>query len=296
MPPENFGILLADERREPQPGAEALFMDLIRRTAQSLREFLRVRRQPVAHGRLPPVVDLENVARGKHPGAAVKIGKNALLVDVLVAVVPARIPGNAFDGLFRQSHGGKPAVENLALRPLAIKEIKDGERSAAAHPGAVPREGELSGVGVVTEERVPARFVERREQSEALAAPPIGIGFAVRNARRFRIIGEIVIAVALQSERLDPRKPGRKGMGIPVRRVLRRVRPALKAVDEDPLVRLAGEKRRRRNGLQNTVRQLARDVVFPVPQQSAAGIDIAVFQFHAPKKFHNFTPVRRFFP
>ena len=89
MPPEDLRILLADERREPEPCAKAIFMDLVRRAAQSLREFLRVRRQPVAHGGLPAVVDLEYIALGENPGAAGEIGEDAFLVDILIAVVPA---------------------------------------------------------------------------------------------------------------------------------------------------------------------------------------------------------------
>ena len=89
VPPEDLRILLADERREPEPRAKALFMDPVRRAAQSLREFLRVRRQPVAHGGLPAVVDLEYIALGENPGAAGEIGEDAFLVDILIAVVPA---------------------------------------------------------------------------------------------------------------------------------------------------------------------------------------------------------------
>ena len=74
--------------------------------------------------------------------------------------------------------------------------------------------------------------VFRQLETEALAAPPVGIGFAVRHARRFRVIGEIVIAVALQSQRLEARQRARKGGRAVLHTALRRVRPALKAVDE----------------------------------------------------------------
>ena len=257
-------------------------MDLVRRAAQSLREFLRVRRQPVAHGGLPAVVDLEYIALGENPGAAGEIGEDAFLVDILIAVVPARIPGNALCGLFRQTHGGKPAVVDLLLRALGIEEIKNMELSAAAHAAAVARERELPGVGVIADHGVAARFIERAEQPEMLASPPVGIGFAVRHARRFRVIGEIVIAVALQSQRLEARERTCKGGRAVLHTALRRVGPALKAVDENALARLRIPEHRAGHTFKRIVRQGADDAVLSRLHQRAAGDRRAVFQFHAP--------------
>ena len=89
MTPEDLRFFLADKRREPESGAKAFFVDPVRRAAQPLRKFLRICRQPVAHGGFPAVVDLKYVPLGEHPGAAGEIGEDAFLVDILIAVVPA---------------------------------------------------------------------------------------------------------------------------------------------------------------------------------------------------------------
>ena len=53
--------LSSHERRQPQTGPEAFFVDLIGQDLHALREFLRIRLQPVAHRGFPAVVDLEEI-------------------------------------------------------------------------------------------------------------------------------------------------------------------------------------------------------------------------------------------
>ena len=154
--------------------------------------------------------------------------------------------------------------------------------AVAAHTAAVARERELPGVGVVSDHGIAARFIERAKQPEAFAAPPVGIGFAVCYARRFRIIGKIVITVALKPQRPEARQRAGKGGRAVLYAALRRVCPALKAVDENALVRLRIPEHRAGHAFERIVRQITDDTVLSRLHQCAAGNRPAVFQFHAP--------------
>ena len=96
-------------------------MDRVGKGAQPVGELFRVRTQPVADKGLPAVVDLEEVAGLEHLSAAVEIVRDRLGRDVLIAVIPARIPGQALAGARLYPHRGKPAVEYRVLTALGIE-------------------------------------------------------------------------------------------------------------------------------------------------------------------------------
>ena len=74
-------IVLRDERRQPDAGHHALFVDLLHDGFQAVRELYGIDIQPVAHERLEAVVDLEQVE------AAVRVlqgVEDQLFVDILI--------------------------------------------------------------------------------------------------------------------------------------------------------------------------------------------------------------------
>ena len=164
----------------------------------SVRKFLLIRCQPISDVGLPSVVDLKEIARLKHLRAALEIGQDRLLADLLVPVIPARI---ALDRLIRNgadAHLTKPAVEYARLVALGKEQRKYRIRAAAFYAGAVALYCQKLGFRVILKKRIPGVFVERGEEPEKFAVAYIPVALAVSYPLFIRIIYEVVIAVPVK--------------------------------------------------------------------------------------------------
>lgn len=102
-------------------------MRCIRQRAQPVGEFGRVRLQPVSYLALPSIVDLKEIPRAEKRFAAVEILPNRGLINVLVAVIPAGIPGQPVRGAGAAAQRRKPCVKYLVLGTLGKKRENAGK-------------------------------------------------------------------------------------------------------------------------------------------------------------------------
>lgn len=155
-------------------------MNFLHHAFQPVGEFLCICFQPVAHLRLPAIVDLEQVSRAKQAAAAGQILPDGILGDVLIAVVPTGIACQLLFSPGLDAHSLKPAVEHLGLAALGKKQVKEWETAAGMlHPGAVTLQRQQGFAAVVAEDGVARLLVQRCHQPELLALAEIAVGKAV---------------------------------------------------------------------------------------------------------------------
>ena len=162
-------------------------------------EFLCIRFQPVAHLRLPAIVDLEQVSRAKQAAAAGQVLPDGILGDVLIAVVPTGIACQFLLGPGLDAHSLKPAVEHCRLAALSKKQVEQGKAAAGMlHPGAVPLQRQQGFAAVVAEDGVARLLVQRCHQPELLALAEIAVGKAMALPLLMSVRRKMIIAIAVK--------------------------------------------------------------------------------------------------
>ena len=136
-------------------------MNFLHHAFQPVGEFLCICFQPVAHLRLPAIIDLEQVSRAKQAATSGQILPDGILGDVLIAVVPTGIACQFLFSPGLDAHGMKPAVEHLSLAALGKKQVKEWETAAGMlHPGAVTLQRQQGFAAVVAEDGVARGLVQ----------------------------------------------------------------------------------------------------------------------------------------
>ena len=194
------GFLFADERCQPQSCQKAAFMRCICQRAQPIGEFGRVRLQPVSYLALPSIVDLKEIPCAEKRFAAVEVFLNRGLINVLVAVIPAGIPGQPVRGAGAAAQRRKPCVKHLVLGTLGKKE---GERRKAAagmlYPGAVALNAQLCSATVIGKDRVARCLVQTGQKPVGFPAPEIAVGEAVTLSPLAAVGNKMIIAVTVKA-------------------------------------------------------------------------------------------------
>ena len=194
------GFLFADERCQPQSCQKAAFMGCICQRAQPVGEFGRVRLQPVSYLALPSIVDLKEIPCAEKRFAAIEVFLDRGLVNILVAVIPAGIPGQPARGAGAAAQRRKPCVKYLVLGALGKKE---GEhRKAAAdmlYPGAVAFNAQLCGAAVIGKNRIARCLVQAGQKAVGLSAPEIAVGEAVALSPLAAVGNKMIIAVTVKA-------------------------------------------------------------------------------------------------
>ena len=263
------GLFLADERGQPQPGQKAAFVRGIGQRAQPVREFGRVRFQPVADFWLPAVVDLEKVAGLKQGLAAVQIFQNRRFINILVPIVPAGISGQLFCGARAAIQGGKPRVKNFVLAALGKKEIERGKCAAiVVYPGAIPLNAQGCRLGIVVKNRIAGHFVQACHQAVMIALTEIAVGEAVACSFLLAVSHKMIVAVAVKGIFVQQKSGDVVGaaLAVPLSQ-FRAFCPRLVAVHKQALV-VGHRPGQRCNGvLQRTRRQIRRQMHTPLSDQ-----------------------------
>ena len=194
------GFLFTDKRCQPQPGQKAAFVRCICQRAQTVGKFGRVRLQPVSYLALPPIVDLKEIPCAEKRFAAVEVFPNRGFVNILVAVIPAGIPGQPVRGAGAAAQRRKPCVKHLVLGALGKKE---GERRKAAagmlYPGAVALNAQLCGAAVIGKNRVARCLVQTGQKPAGLSAPEIAVGETVALPPLAAVGNKMIIAVTVKA-------------------------------------------------------------------------------------------------
>ena len=231
-------------------------MDVPDRAFKPVRELFRVRLQPVAGGRLPAVVYLEQVAGQHMLRTASEIARDTLGVDILIAVIPARIAAQPFCAAAFHAHRRKPAVEYRVLAALGIVKLQRREHPAATDTRAVARYGQYAAAAVVAKQGIARALIEGRDEPVIPAAAEIAVALAVHDAGGLRVINEEIVAVTVYAEFVDDEfwqlpHAARKA----VLALLRAIRPRLVAIDEEALVLSHRDIHARRDSLYPALRQ-----------------------------------------
>ena len=199
MLPEKGRVLFAHKGCKPEPGLKARGVDFLHHAFQPVGEFLCIRFQPVAHLRLPAIIDLEQVSRAKQAAAAGQVLPDGVLGDFLIAVVPAGIACQLLLCPGLDAHSLKPAVEHLGLAALGKKQVEQGKAAAGMlHPGAVPLQCQQGFATVVAEDGVARGLVQRCHQLELPALAEIAVGKAVALTVMMSVGHKMIIAVAVK--------------------------------------------------------------------------------------------------
>ena len=264
-------------------------MNFLHHAFQPVGEFLCICFQPVAHLRLPAVIDLKQVSRAKQAATSGQILPDGILGDVLIAVVPT---GIACQLLFRPrayAHSLKPAVEYFRLAALGKKQVKEWETAAGMlYPGAVTLQRQQGFAAVVAEDGVARLLVQRCHQPELCALAEIAVGKAVALAVMMPIRRKMIIAVAVKGIFFAQKAGdvvGAAELAVPVQ--LRAVGPCLVAVHEQTLVCFHRPRHLGTHRLQRPGGQVCRQM-----QRAAILRDRAVACLYAAGSFR--VPVQRF--
>lgn len=160
---------------------------------------LGIRFQPVAHLRLPAVVDLKQVSRAKQAAASGQVLPDGVLGDVLIAVVPAGIASQLLFSSRTDAHSPKPTVKHFGLAALGKKQVEQGNAAAGMlHPGAVTLQRQQGFAAVVAEDGVARGLVQRCHQLELPALAEIAVGKAVALTVMMSVGHKMIIAVAVK--------------------------------------------------------------------------------------------------
>ena len=174
-------------------------MNFLHHAFQPVGEFLCICFQPVAHLRLPAIIDLEQVSRAKQAAAAGQVLPDSVLGDVLIAVVPTGIACQLLFSPGLDAHSLKPAVEHLGLAALGKKQVEQSKAAAGMlHPGAVPLQRQQGFAAVVAEDGVARGLVQRCHQPELCALAEIAVGKAVALTLLMSVRRKMIIAVAVK--------------------------------------------------------------------------------------------------
>ena len=193
---------LRAERRHPEPGDHAVRLHAVGDRLQPVREGLLLDAQPVAHGGLIAVVDLEHVEVHRALLHGGEILQNLLLGDVLIEIIPACVARDRLRLRRLDSHEGEPPVEDLLFLPLEDREVQrlvwllDHKPLAVAPQLHIALRREDAHLG---EARA---LIERGVHREVFAPADVAVGPAVEFAERAAVFGEVIVAVGAHGEGL----------------------------------------------------------------------------------------------